>query len=186
LEVSRIARKEANDFLSRFHYLGGVRGGAISFGLINENILFGVVCFNKIHMAGMNAMELTRLVLADGLPKNSASKFLAKCLRRINVEVVVTFADEDAGHIGKVYQACNAFYLGKVGETIAYEVDGLIYSGKFIEKKIRGFLDDGKAIKLIKAKGKHKYVFITVGDKKRNRELKLCFERKSKPYPGLN
>jgi hypothetical protein len=63
-------------------------------------------------------LDLKRLYIADvGIP-NLESYVIAQTLRMLkqdepNVKVVVTNANEKAGHIGTVYQATNAIYLGK-------------------------------------------------------------------------
>lgn len=67
------------------------------------------------------ALELKRLFIEDvpDLP-NIESYVIAQTLRFIkqefpDIKVVITFADEKAGHIGSIYQATNAIYLGKTG-----------------------------------------------------------------------
>lgn len=63
--------------------------------------------------------ELKRLFIEDrpGL-RNIESYVIARTLKMIkeefpDVKVVITFADEKAGHLGGIYQATNAIYLGK-------------------------------------------------------------------------
>lgn len=63
--------------------------------------------------------ELKRLFIKDrpGL-RNIESYVIARTLKMIkeefpDVKVVITFADDRAGHLGGIYQATNAIYLGK-------------------------------------------------------------------------
>lgn len=59
--------------------------------------------------------ELNRLAIEDGVPKNTASRFLMMCLRdlaTLGSFVIVSYADEGWGHKGYVYQATNWIYTG--------------------------------------------------------------------------
>ena len=65
-------------------------------------------------------IELKRLFMDDDANKipNLESFVIAKTLKKIkedkpNVKIVITFADDTVGHVGTIYQATNAIYLGK-------------------------------------------------------------------------
>jgi hypothetical protein len=63
-------------------------------------------------------MDLKRLYLEDIGLKNLESFVIAQSLKMLmndfpNVKIVLTYAWEGAGHIGTIYQATNAIYLGK-------------------------------------------------------------------------
>lgn len=62
-------------------------------------------------------VELTRLWLADGMPKNSESRVISIALRAIKKKpgrfrAVLSYADEQEGHTGTIYQATNWRYMG--------------------------------------------------------------------------
>lgn len=64
-------------------------------------------------------LELKRLFIEDNedLP-HIESYVIAQSLKMIkkefpDVKVIITFADENVGHFGSIYQATNAIYLGK-------------------------------------------------------------------------
>lgn len=57
-------------------------------------------------------VELNRLWVDDDMPRNTASEFLAICLRRLPPLLVASYADTTAGHAGYVYRAANFFYAG--------------------------------------------------------------------------
>ena len=178
MEIVGLPSKDGNEFLRNTHYLGRAAVGTRFYGLLLANKLVGV--------AGFRCNELCRFVIDNGLPKNTASEFLSICLKKVGRDYIFTFADEDVGHLGVLYQACNALYLGKVGDGISYEVDGVLYSGKFVEKKIRDFVLAGKEVRVVPSKGKHKYVFITAKDKNRRKILSDEFLKKSFPFPKAN
>ena len=87
---------------------------------------------------------MTTLVLIDDTPKNSESYFIAKSLKWLkkhtDVEVIVSYADPNYGHVGTVYQASNFVYLGKTspGRVIMYK--GKKYHDKAIRTKHKGEL----------------------------------------------
>jgi hypothetical protein len=63
-------------------------------------------------------LELKRLFIDDVGIRNIESFVIGQTINRIRKEmpeirIVFTFADEQAGHVGAIYQATNAIYLGK-------------------------------------------------------------------------
>ena len=75
----------------------------------------------------MRVLELRRLCLIDDTPKNSESFFVGWTLRwlkkRTEWEYVISYADEEQGHKGVVYQASNFKYLGKTKAGRTLQVD---------------------------------------------------------------
>jgi hypothetical protein len=63
-------------------------------------------------------MELKRLFIEDYIDLPNVESFvISKTLKMIKeefprVKIVITFADDKAGHTGTIYQATNAIYLG--------------------------------------------------------------------------
>ena len=74
-----------------------------------------------LESAGIHAketLELKRLFIDDVGIRNIESFVIGQTINKIKSEmpeirVVITFADEQAGHVGAIYQATNAIYLGK-------------------------------------------------------------------------
>ncbi len=65
-----------------------------------------------------DTLELKRLFIDDVGIRNIESFVIGQTINKIRKEmpeirVVLTFADEKAGHVGAIYQATNAIYLGK-------------------------------------------------------------------------
>ena len=51
--------------------------------------------------------ELTRIWSPDGMPKNTESKLISESIKLLpkEVKLLISFADPDQGHLGKIYQA---------------------------------------------------------------------------------
>lgn len=93
--------------------------------------------------------ELGRFVLLDDVPANGESWFLARCfelLRRDGYTGVVSFSDPEPrtsadgaqvfpGHLGTIYQATNAVYLGRSkAERRRLLPDGTVVHGRALAK----------------------------------------------------
>lgn len=64
-----------------------------------------------------NVLELTRLWIADGYGKNIESFIIGQSFRWLrsnasNVKLVISYADPEQGHLGRIYQATNFLYQG--------------------------------------------------------------------------
>ncbi len=60
-------------------------------------------------------LSLTRLVVADGVPKNACSFLLSRSMKMIDAnswECLVTYADTWQNHQGTIYKATNWQYMG--------------------------------------------------------------------------
>jgi hypothetical protein len=126
--IWRISREEATVFLKRYHYLGdSLRPGVVCFAGVRRGEVMGVVCFGSpISIVEQwrilrkenadKVRELTRFAVRDDAGKNFSSSLLAQALRKVSDDgcwAVISYADESVGHIGTLYQAANAYYLGK-------------------------------------------------------------------------
>jgi len=144
-------------FVERHHYSGSYPAARRRFGLYRGEGLVGVAVFS-VPMAptvldplprGSEAAELGRFVLLDDVPGNGESWFLARCLdvlRRAGWAGVVTFADPEprtgadgaqvfAGHLGTIYQASSALYLGRATpRTLRLLPDGTVFSARAAQK----------------------------------------------------
>jgi len=92
--------------------IGGEDCGALTIGKPASPWICRGVCGGK---HSEKVWELNRLVLREGLPKNTASEFLSGCLRLLSKQgdkVIVSYSDEAWGHRGYIYQATNFIYTG--------------------------------------------------------------------------
>lgn len=137
MEVSPIERGAARGFVERHHYEHSYPAGRYRFGLFERGgALVGVAVFsqpvNDLSTAclpgePLERVELGRFVLLDRVGANAETWFLGRCfeaLRRDGLSGVVSFSDPMPrrtaagevvmpGHVGTIYQAHNAVYLGR-------------------------------------------------------------------------
>lgn len=157
-EVAEIAQDGiARAFVETHHYSGSYPAARRRFGLYRGPALVGVAVFSVPMNAaalsplptGVEGAELGRFVLLDDVPTNGESWFFARCLdvlRRDGWAGVVTFADPEArataagetvfgGHLGRIYQASNAVYLGRATpRTLRILPDGSVFSARTAQK----------------------------------------------------
>lgn len=158
-EVAEIAGDtEAKGFVLEHHYSGSYPAARERFGLYRGANLVGVAVFSVPANAkaldpapgdSLSRVELGRFVLLDDVPANGESWFLARCfecLRGEGYTGVVSFSDPVArtsasgatvfgGHIGTIYQATNACYLGtSKAERRRLLPDGSILHGRALAK----------------------------------------------------
>lgn len=126
----------ARAFVERHHYSGSYPAARFRFGLHERGELVGVAVFSQpvndrslacLPGTASESAELGRLVLLDRVGANAETWFVARCFDRLRdkgLVGVVSFADDLArrsssgdvvfpGHVGTIYQAGNACYLGR-------------------------------------------------------------------------
>lgn len=157
-EVAAIDRDAtAKAFVLDHHYSGSYPAARFRFGLHRGPELVGVAVFSHpcsdrvLDAAGGpgDAIELGRFVLLDSVAGNGETWFLARCFELLRIEGlrgVVSFSDPTprqtasgaqvfAGHIGTIYQAHNAVYLGRATpRTLRMLPDGTVLSARAIAK----------------------------------------------------
>jgi hypothetical protein len=151
----------AKAFVLAHHYARSYPAARWRFGLFCRAVLQGVAvfshpCNDRVLTAVFpgrpaDAVELGRFVLVDEVPGNGESWFLARCfhlLRPEGLAGVVAFADPGrrvsqagvpvfGGHVGTIYQAANAVYLGRSGSrTLTLLPDGGVLSDR-TQQKVR-------------------------------------------------
>lgn len=146
----------AKRFVTAHHYSGSYPAARFRFGLYDRGELVGVAVFSHpvndatLDLApGAERVELGRFVLLDAVPANGESWFGARCfelLRADGVDGVVSFSDPMprrtaagdvafGGHVGTIYQALNATYLGQAApRTIRLLPDGTVMSARALQK----------------------------------------------------
>lgn len=158
-EVREIAGDNADTLAKGYvvahHYSGSYPAALRRFGLYHYGLLVGVAVYsyptNRLVLtnaypelrAGVESMELGRLVLDQDVPAMGETWFIARChalLLASGVVGIVSHADPHPrrlgdgtlitpGHIGIIYQASNALYAGKTGpQTLWLLPDGTVFS----------------------------------------------------------
>lgn len=129
--VVRITPQDANRMLEDWHYLGAATAIIVAYGNGEGCLAFGN-CRSRVYQAkNPKAVELVRMAAKPG-HRWSMSSFMAMGTRLLrkdtDYDIVVTYADPNAGHDGAVYRAAN------------WEFDGLFHPGH------HEFYIDGKRV----------------------------------------
>ena len=150
---------EVRGLIATHHYLRTLPPSRFRFALYRGETLVGAAVFtyptndrtisNIFGCDAIEGAELGRLILLDEVPGNGESWFVGECLRRLKREGlagIVSFSDPvprltcdgtlvTPGHIGTVYQALNAVYLGRsAARTLRLLPDGTALSDRTLQK----------------------------------------------------
>src|ERR1035437_7247754 len=138
--VRKIEKSKAEEMIVKYHYTHTFSLCTISYGIFyitdnidlffggNEEKLIGCVVYGG--PVGRSAalsisplvkinevIELVRLFIFDGFGKNIESFCISQSLKLLkkdmsHLKVVISYADNEAGHRGIIYQAANFLYQG--------------------------------------------------------------------------
>ena len=201
LTVRPIGTDETREWFLYKHYAKRLPNTVYAFGLYDGARLVGVCSFGvppspSLIIGSMGEeykdrfLELNRLCVEEGLPPNSLSFFVSRCLRMLPAPmVVVSYADTAMGHHGYIYQATNFLYTGLTKPHKEYSLEGSD------NKHSRHLLDSLGGINEAKRKGvaltegqrslKHRYFFFC-GTKKQRSKMLADLKYAVLPYPKGN
>ncbi len=136
--VAALPHAEAKDFVLTHHYSGSFPAAVASYGILDGSEIMGVATYSvpvsnaaitNVFGANSRGVELGRFVLREAMPFNSETYFLSRANRllkrdRPDTQGVIAFSDPlprrtpdgdvlSPGHIGGIYQANNATYVGR-------------------------------------------------------------------------
>ena len=129
MEVIKIKNYECKDWLLNKHYAKRMCSISFAYGLYIDKLLCGVVTFGMPPSSTLSqsicgkeykeyVLELNRLVVNGGLPKNTLSFFVSNAIKKLpNDKIIVSFADANMNHNGYIYQATNFIYTGISSNT---------------------------------------------------------------------
>jgi hypothetical protein len=183
------------------HYAKRIPPVEFSFGLYDDkSILQGVISYGTPVSSGLRnlwngefkLMELNRLVVNDGLEKNTLSFFVSQSLKYLPKPLVlVSYADTSKNHHGYIYQATNWIYTGLSLPFKDYYVKGMehLHNGTIMDMS-RGqenrveWLKQKFGDKLIQIDRprKHRY-FVFLGNKTQLKKIKSMMPYEILPYP---
>lgn len=198
--IKQIPSKQAMELIVANHYLHRKAPCSYAFGLFEKDTdtLIGCVTYgipaSRALQKGIcgndeanNVMELTRLWIQDGTPKNVESFLIGNTIPLVPKEILVSYAEADEGHVGFVYQATNWIYTGLSDKHLKWKITGTdnkhcrhifdLYGGINKAKEILG----DKMIASERPR-KHRYIFFNC-NKKRRKELMKKLKYKIQPYP---
>jgi len=182
--VLKIDSYQTYDWLTHKHYAKRIPSISFSFGLYDENnILQGCLTIGKPASPNVckgicgeeerdNVYELNRLIVNDGLPKNTLSYFVSQCLKMIPPMILISYSDSGQGHHGYIYQATNWIYLG-IGKPRTHISAG---DGKHPRHYKSDFTNR------VEWHPKHRYLYL-VGSKKQKKHWSKCIKYKICSYP---
>jgi hypothetical protein len=179
LQVQPIPTTVAREIIERHHYLHSLPGGThLALGVFLDGQLLGTVTLGvgpaNAHRLVQRArpddcLTLTRLWLADELPRNAESKVLGIVLRELRrhteVRFLLSYADPSKGHFGTIYQATNWLYTGLSEATPLYDIgDGVVRHSRSLSHaygthSVKHFVSHGVAVKLVPQTAKHRYIY---------------------------
>jgi hypothetical protein len=195
--VHPVSRDEVQFFAEQWHYSKSAGSVLWAYGLYDHFKLLGVVAYNMPTREVCafpfgeeyvdSVAHMGRLICRDESPRNSESRLIAQSLKMLkedkpNFRAVITYAAGRQNHLGYVYQATNALYLGTAKERSFY-VDqkgnhrstNKIY---FEEALQRGWT-------IHHDPPKHRYLYL-LGNKTERRESKNLLRVPVLPYPKEN
>lgn len=207
MTVKQIDCKTARPYIATFHYSKTMPDSSkfIYAGYLGAQlcgiVVYGMGCGKNQYTAVIpdikngEYIELTRLWVADDMPKNTESKLISKSLKLLppQIKLVVSFADESRGHAGIIYQATNWYYIGvNNGGKMLVNKSGIekhpriisIYRERHPELKNKDvkFIMELLGLKYKQGGRKHKYIFLR-GTKKERARMFERIKPKIQPYP---
>lgn len=197
--VRSIEPFQYKEWVLKKHYAKRMPTVEYSFGLYEKNILIGVCTFGcppRVMNDGesvfktyrVKTLELNRLVVNDGLEKNTLSFFVSTVLKLLpKPSCIVSYADFTFGHNGYIYQATNWIYAGlnQIHERQIY------LNGKEVHPRtacsmgftsITEWAENEPRVILGDYTKKHRY-FKFLGSKKEIKNMKEDFVYNVSPYP---
>ena len=179
LRIKPIPFVLARSLINRNHYLHSFPGGTkLSFGIFYQSFLMGAITLGVGPFLGYGLVDratpedcvtLTRLWLADDLPRNSESHVIGTLLRSLQKETslkfVLAYSDPVAGHLGIIYQATNWLYTGLSSATPFYDIgDGILHHSRSLAHglgthSIRYLASQGISVKTVPQMAKHRYIY---------------------------
>lgn len=195
-DIREISYKEAMDMVVKNHYLHRKAPCSFAFGLFEGEEMVGCVTYGTPSSAPLrrgicgdeeknNVIELTRLWIKDGTPKNTESFLIGNTIKLVDKEIIVSYAEIEQGHVGIVYQATNWIYTGLSAKRTNWTIEGVdkhcqTIADKYTSKELKEIYGD--KFKLVPRPRKHRYVYFNC-DRRRKRELLNKLKYKVEKYP---
>jgi hypothetical protein len=198
-EVKSIDYQDCKEWFLKKHYAHRIPPIEFCFGLYDKDNLIGVCSYGTPVSSVLRDLfpsyklyELNRLVVIEGLPKNTLSYFVSKTMNLIpKPAVLVSYADTSQNHNGYIYQATNWIYTGLSAKFMDYMIKGMEHlHGASVFDLSRG--QENRVDWLRKTYGdklymkerarKHRY-FYFVGDKRDKKQMIKELPYEIQAYP---
>jgi hypothetical protein len=201
-QIEKVTSQEATKMVVENHYLHRRASAMFCFGLFEQEEMIGCVIYGKpaspslcVGVCGKeesnNVIELTRLWIKDETPKNTESFFIGRTLRLLpkDKDIIVSYAEIDAGHVGTVYQATNWIYTGMSDRHVEWRLDGEksgTHTRHIFDQHggVNGAKEFyGERLERHERPRKHRYVMFNTKSIARRRELMSKLRYEIQPYP---
>lgn len=205
--IDIIDKKIAKQVIVENHYSKKWTSCRYALGLFNEENLIGVAVYGhpigrqtvksiSPYLNNGDVLELTRLWIVDGTPKNTESYFLGKTFdwlrKNTSTKVLISYSDPMHNHLGIIYQATNWLYQGNntmLVKGFLHRINNVnmhprtVFSlyGTIKEEKLREIDSNYQRIEM---KKKHRYIYIL--RKKDRKEIISQLKHAILPYPKDN
>ena len=135
ISMQEIPFKLAKNIIVKHHYSHRFAAAQLNLGFYVDGKLNTVMSFGQSATPKMadslpgKYWELIRLFSFDWAGKNMESYCISQSIKYIkknhkDIEILVSFADPEQGHFGKIYQATNWYYCGVSVQDTWYVIDG--------------------------------------------------------------
>ncbi len=146
-----------------------VKFGVWEYGKFKGCVIYGSGANPKsgafLGVSNFECPELVRVALDKH--DNTVSKIVSFTLKKIkkdfpNLKAIVSYADPEKGHKGKIYQAMNWTYIGRTAPSKIYFEYGKEVHSKTLSNKTSRWskLDKKPDLEYKVVKGKYKYVYL--------------------------
>ena len=199
--MNRIPSSLAKSIIVKNHYSHAFPAAELCLGFYVKEKLNAVIVYGQSASSTMKDSlpgkywELVRLFSFDWAGKNMESYCISQSIKYIkenhkDIEILVSFADPEQGHFGKIYQATNWYYCGVSVQDTWYVIDGKKVHPRTMNQRYGTRSKDkleklGVEYEIKKMHGKHRYIYF-LGNKKKNKEMKKSLQYDILPYPKEN
>lgn len=187
--IDTLDYKSAMDIVIKNHYLHRKAPCSKAFGLFCKLtnrvvgvVVYGVSCSSTL-LKGIcgpeessNVYELTRLWIEDGTPKNTESFLIGNSIKKLDKEIIVSFAEIQQGHNGTVYQATNFLYCGLSAKFRDPKVKGLehqhhaTYANRMTMQEVKDKYGE-ENVYYVDRPRKHRYIYFNASGKRKQELL---------------
>ena len=191
LYIDYCSHKVATYSVLRWHYSRRmpksklVKFGVWEYGTFKGSVIYGLGANPKsgafLNISNFECPELVRVALDKH--DNNVSKIVSFTLKKIKkdfpkLKAIVSYADPEKGHKGKIYQAMNWSYIGKTASSRIYLEHGKEIHSKTISDRVRfNKLPKDHNLEFKVVKGKYKYVYLF------DKSLQNRLDKMKKPFP---
>jgi hypothetical protein len=192
MKVIPIKSEETYEWCLKKHYAHRIPQIVHAFGLYDDNNILSGICtfgipaspFLCMGICGKEhetiVLELNRLCINEGMPKNTASFFISQCFKLLpQNRILVSYADSGQNHNGYIYQATNWIYTGlSAKRTEVYDMDNINRHSKSVcESK-----NENTNLGVRDRSRKHRYIFF-LGNRWFKKDMIKKLKYKQEPYP---